>query len=146
MEIRQPNKHTAFVEWLQKKIDEKICSGQYKTNRELAEAADICPSTLSSYGSGRFFPGKERLQRLANVLGVEPNDIEKFRYQLANEDPEYVLRESELEELVQRRFGQYLDSVTEAVAIHLHPTYEDIGRSLLQEIQDQNKELRRRYN
>lgn len=151
MEIRkkpEPKKNTAFAEWLQETIDERIKNGEYKSQRELAEAGNLLPSTLSSYKNGTFFPGEEKLQKLAKVLGVDPKDIEKFRYQVDENrinEQEYILTESELEELVKKRFGGNLDVVAEEVAAHLQPLYEDIGRRL-QEIQDESKELRRMYH
>lgn len=46
-----------------------------KSNKDIAEALEIPPTTISAWNTGRHLPDMERLQRLANYLNAP---IEQF--------------------------------------------------------------------
>jgi transcriptional regulator with XRE-family HTH domain len=57
----------------------RLCLRDSRQRREIAEAAEINPSVLSGYCSGRRVPSLEHLDRLLTTLGV---GVEELIYEL----------------------------------------------------------------
>jgi len=57
----------------------RLCLRDGRQRREIAEAADINPSVLSGYCSGRRVPSLEHLDRLLTTMGV---GVEELTYEL----------------------------------------------------------------
>lgn len=146
MEIRtknRPRKYTFLGEFIDKQME--ACG--YKSQRDLAKATGIPPATISSYRSGLFFPRKEQVNKLAKGLQVNSEDIEslKEQYEGGEKRDEYVITEAELENLINQRLGNSIDTLVGKVVSQLQLHYEDIGKRL-QEIQEENRLLRERYD
>lgn len=48
--------------------------------RELAEQAQVAPSTIYLTEAGRTTPRPNVMRRLATALGVEPAEVDEFRH------------------------------------------------------------------
>src|SRR5436305_3362252 len=57
----------------------RLCLRDGRQRREIAEAADINPSVLSGYCSGRRVPSLEHLDRLLTTMGM---GVEELTYEL----------------------------------------------------------------
>ena len=52
---------------------------QALSQRDLAQKAGVAPKTIVDLELGRQEPRLRTIRRLAEALGVEPNDVDEFR-------------------------------------------------------------------
>lgn len=125
MAIRKAKNQADFAEWLDVTMSNKGIMG-----RTLAEAAGVHDSAVSRWRSGTAVPSMDSLERMADLLGVDPLRLAVtagvITAAVAGVDPLSMPEATARRESVRRQLAN-IRGISEAERRLLLQTYEDFG-------------------
>ena len=90
-----------------------------KTQRELAKAVGVSPSTICDWKSGRAYPRMDKLQKLADFFGISKSDLVEDVYVAKESVSEKEQKLLDLFHQVPEKYHDFLLDLIEAHAKNL---------------------------